>query len=84
MWFFLAVAIFIKKSLLLKWPPLSWLLNLAPSSIIIVWRKILKLSLFVQFFKQIPKLSEHYVSYDIQHHHHQQQQQEWASAIKSV
>ena len=28
----------------LKWLPLSWLLNLAPSPIILVWRKILKLA----------------------------------------
>ena len=27
----------------LKWLPLSWLLNLAPSTIILAWRKILKL-----------------------------------------
>ena len=27
----------------LKWLPLSWLLNLAPLTIILVWRKILKL-----------------------------------------
>ena len=29
-----------------KWPPLSWLLNLAPATIILVWRKILMLVLW--------------------------------------
>ena len=38
-WIFLSVAIFD----FLKWLPLSWLLNLAPSTIILVWRKFLKL-----------------------------------------
>ena len=39
-----------------------WLLNLAPTTIILVWRKILKLD---GFFEQIQKLTKHYVNYDI-------------------
>ena len=46
-----------------KWPPLSLLLNLAPSTITVVWRKILKLVCAV-LWTDI-KLTEHYVNYDI-------------------
>ena len=58
LWTFLSVAIL--KVDFLKWLPLSWLLNLAPSTIIVVWRKILKLVCAATW--TIPKITEHYVN----------------------
>ena len=56
---FLPVAIF--RFNFLQWLPLSRLLNLAPSTIIVVWRENSE-ACFVQFFGQIHKLTEYYVN----------------------
>ena len=47
-----------------KWPPLLSTLNLAPSTNVHVWRKILKLVCAV-FLNWYDKITEHYVNYDI-------------------